>query len=423
MNQYCVQNNLTNNRGKNNHINSKINGEKETSHVNFLKNKKDVINYMKDIYMKNESIAPKTKCDIVANHSFSDNNIWVPIYKNPEFSCGQSDIYLLYKMIPGKTWDIKYAIAKNFKDEASLALESKIFNIIKKKSMDLNTNIYKKYLPEKFGKRKTKIDGVEKKFLLLEYLDGYTLSNLITNKKLNVRLVKKILFQLCEVIGFLHKIGIAHRDIKPQNIIVTGKKNNDNFFIEDTIQIKLIDFGLSYYSKKKRNCFDSVGTINYCAPEIFEETNEGYNPYKSDLWSLGIVLYSMLNFHSPYITPVENNDMFVDFLNRERYHDDDTLNSIIKKLCNSENPNNRLSCSDIKKFLEHESLDTNYLYTVNDEIKHIELDDYNNKSNLLIINDECKNIESDYYNNKNNLLIINDDNIKKPTKFKKTISN
>jgi hypothetical protein len=320
----------------------------KTNHVNFLENKNDVNSILKNIYMKNKSIAPKTKCDIVANHSFSDNNIWVPIYKNPEFSCGQSDIYLLYKMIPGKTWDIKYAVAKNFKDEDSLALESKIFNIIKKKSMLINPKIYKDYLPEKYGKRKTVIDGVEKKFLLLEYIDGSTLSNLITNKKLNVRLVKRILFQLCEVIGFLHDIGIAHRDIKPQNIIVTGEKNNDNFFIENTVQIKLIDFGLSYYSKKKRNCFDSVGTINYCAPEIFEEKSEGYNPYKTDLWSLGIVLYSMLNFHSPYITPVENNDMFLDFLNRERYHDNDILNFIIKNLCSRDNPNNRLDCSTIK---------------------------------------------------------------------------
>ena len=366
-----VADNLINNRGNNNindnfldnfiktkkNIKNNIDYEKkgkESYSVNFLEKKQDVLSMWKNIYMKNKSIAPTTKCDIIKNHNYDDNNIWVPIYKNPEFSCGQSDIYLLYKMIPSKTWDIKYAVAKNFKDEANLILESKIFNIIKKKSAELNSDIYKKYIPEKYGKRKTVIDGVEKKFLLMEYIDGSTLSNLITNKKLNVPIVKKILSQLCEVIGFLHKIGIAHRDIKPQNIIITGEKDNDNFFIENTIQVKLIDFGLSYYSKKKKRCFDSVGTINYCAPEIFEEKNEGYDPYKSDLWSLGIVLYSMLNFHSPYITPVENNDMFLDFVNRERYHDDELLNCVIKMLCNKDDPEQRISCYDINIHLKYE---------------------------------------------------------------------
>ena len=75
-----------------------------------------------------------------------------------------------------------------------------------------------------------------------------------------------------------------HRDIKPDNIIVT----NDN-------QIRLIDFGLAAVAKK-RTLTDEAGTPYYMAPEVFKHL---YGK-RSDIWSLGVILYTLLSGYLPF---------------------------------------------------------------------------------------------------------------------------
>ena len=307
--------------------------------------------YFKDILEKYDSIPQHTILKLWLSHKKRNNNIWIPLTNSPKWTGGQSEIFILYKIINDKRYNFECAIAKNFKDDDNFILENRIFNIIQKKSEKLGKDIYEKYIPKKYGTTNAFVNNQKKKFLVIEYIDGITLSKLINSKNISENMVKIIFSQLCEVIGFFHSIGLSHRDLKPQNIMVTGNKDDNGNYIENSIQIKLIDFGLSYYSKKKKRCFDSVGTINYCAPEIFSDSGEGYDSYKSDLWSLGIILYSMVNYHSPYITPVENNDMFLDFINKERYNDSDKVNYIIKSLCNI-NPDERISCENIIEILK-----------------------------------------------------------------------
>lgn len=307
--------------------------------------------YFKDILDKYDSIPQHTIVKLWLSHKKENNNIWIPLTNSPKWSGGQSEIFILYKIIKDVKYNFECAIAKNFKDDENFILENRIFNIIQKKSEKLGSNIYDKYIPKKYGTTNALVNDEKKKFLVIEYIDGITLSKLINSKKISEKMVVNIFTQLCEVISFFHSIGISHRDLKPQNIMIVGKKDSNGNYIEDNIQIKLIDFGLSYYSKKKKKCFDSVGTINYCAPEIFSDLEEGYDSYKSDLWSLGIILFSMVNFHSPYITPVENNDMFLDFISKERYCSNDKINYIIKSLCNV-NPDERISCKNIIEILK-----------------------------------------------------------------------
>lgn len=307
--------------------------------------------YLKYLLEKYTSISQYTIVKLFLSHKIENNNIWIPLTNTPKWTGGQSEIFILYKIVKDKNFSFECAIAKNFKDDDNFILENRIFNIIQKKSDKLGKDIYNRYVPKKLGTTNAIVDNKKKKFLVIEYIDGITLSKLINSKNISEELVKRIFTQLCEVIGFFHNIGLAHRDLKPQNIMITGKKDNDGKYIENTIQIKLIDFGLSYYSKKKKNCFDSVGTINYCAPEIFSDSDNGYDSYSSDLWSLGIILFSMINFHSPYITPVENNDMFLDFINKERYSENDKLNYIIKSLCDID-PDKRMSCENVIEILK-----------------------------------------------------------------------
>ena len=95
------------------------------------------------------------------------------------------------------------------------------------------------------------------------------------------------------VIAYCHNHGICHRDIKPENVLFI-EKNNDKF----ENNIKIIDFGLSVYFKggENKKMKSSVGTIYYAAPEVIDGN---YNE-KCDVWSCGILLYTLLIGNLPF---------------------------------------------------------------------------------------------------------------------------
>lgn len=97
---------------------------------------------------------------------------------------------------------------------------------------------------------------------------------------------KKIFIQLLSVLSYIHVHHfLAHRDIKLENILIDSELN-----------VKLIDFGLcdSFYCNKLRSC---VGTPGYMSPEVV--LGNDYNE-KCDVWSLGVVLYTMMTSHLPF---------------------------------------------------------------------------------------------------------------------------
>ena len=92
---------------------------------------------------------------------------------------------------------------------------------------------------------------------------------------------------------YLYKNGIIHRDIKAKNIIM-----------KDNIPI-IIDFGLSKMIPKNNLCYESYGTLEYIAPEIFE--GKGYN-HKCDVWSFGIMLHSLKYGNVPFYSDKDDDD-------------------------------------------------------------------------------------------------------------------
>lgn len=89
-----------------------------------------------------------------------------------------------------------------------------------------------------------------------------------------------LVYQLCSALSYCHSLGIAHRDFKPENVLVTN-----------TGKVKLTDFGLSHMGEQASD--HRIGTEKYLAPETFTHSGS-YNTYSADFWSLGIsILYIM----------------------------------------------------------------------------------------------------------------------------------
>ncbi len=94
--------------------------------------------------------------------------------------------------------------------------------------------------------------------------------------------------QILKALCYLHSHGLAHRDLKTENIMVSEMTRIKG---ELKIGVKLIDFGFAY-ALHGQEMTDLLGSPNYVAPEILQE-----RPYdhKCDIWSLGIVVYELFS--------------------------------------------------------------------------------------------------------------------------------
>lgn len=100
---------------------------------------------------------------------------------------------------------------------------------------------------------------------------------------------RRILRQIVEGVHFLHKINIAHLDIKPQNLLLTKPFPDGD--------VKICDFGISRILTKGVEIREIVGTPDYVAPEILQ-----FEPISlaTDMWSIGVLTYVLLTGYSPF---------------------------------------------------------------------------------------------------------------------------
>ena len=208
--------------------------------------------------------------------------------------------------------------------------EDKINNI-KKEAIILsqfnNNNIVKYY---------DSFQDEEKFYILMEYCDGKNLKNFLDEYKKNNTLIEEniiynIIKQICSGLKEIHEMKIVHRDLKP-----------DNFFMNEKTEIKIGDFGiskqLSSYTTQISNT--KAGSFYYTAPELM--ANGLFNT-KSDMWSLGCIIYELLTLNIYFLDKFQNEIKRID-ANIYNYKWQELIDSLlqtdynkradIKKVCN-----------------------------------------------------------------------------------------
>lgn len=127
-------------------------------------------------------------------------------------------------------------------------------------------------------------------YIVMEYIDGYTLKELIyKNAPLDNRLACDIAMQIAAGLENAHAHGVIHRDIKPENILLTK--------IGGKLTAKVTDFGIAKANSLENTQGDYMGSVHYFSPEQAKGENVDQ---RSDIYSLGIVIYEMVTGTIPF---------------------------------------------------------------------------------------------------------------------------
>ena len=128
-------------------------------------------------------------------------------------------------------------------------------------------------------------------YLAMEFLEGQTLDKFMeTTRPVPEKEAARIASRVCEALDYMHKKGIVHRDLKPQNIMVCSDGS-----------IRILDFGIAKSARLRRLTFTgfspTMGTPDYMAPE---QVNGRRGDHRTDIYSLGAILYEMVTGKVPF---------------------------------------------------------------------------------------------------------------------------
>lgn len=124
-------------------------------------------------------------------------------------------------------------------------------------------------------------------FMVMELVEGITLKDYIQKKvRLTSKEVISITLQVCAGIEAAHNNGIVHRDIKPQNIIISKEG-----------KVKVTDFGIAKATTSNTISTNAMGSVHYTSPE---QARGGFSDIRSDVYSLGITMFEMITGQLPF---------------------------------------------------------------------------------------------------------------------------
>ncbi|MBF0198852.1 MAG: serine/threonine protein kinase [Planctomycetes bacterium] len=136
----------------------------------------------------------------------------------------------------------------------------------------------------------TEVEG--ETVIIMEFIEGSNLREIISNKRLRQNQILPIISQILLGLQVAHAKGILHRDIKPDNVMITPDK-----------KVRILDFGLAKSSQDNymiTQSYEVMGTVRYMAPEVLQGAGHSV---QSDIYSLGILWYDMLRACHPEIAP------------------------------------------------------------------------------------------------------------------------
>ncbi|HLI79943.1 MAG TPA: serine/threonine-protein kinase, partial [Candidatus Binataceae bacterium] len=128
-------------------------------------------------------------------------------------------------------------------------------------------------------------------YIAMEYVDGISLRSIMRDfRPMAVERALNYVRQLCEALVYMHGEGVVHRDLKPENVLVTSAG-----------VLKIMDFGIALDESARRLTWSglssTIGTPDYMAPE---QVSGRRGDVRTDIYSLGIILYEMLTGELPY---------------------------------------------------------------------------------------------------------------------------
>jgi len=188
-------------------------------------------------------------------------------------------------------------------------------------------------------------------YMVIEWVDGRLLRAILNEeRRLPIERAIHFTLQICDALDAMHKHGVLHRDLKPENIMVDA-----------TDRIKLIDFGIAMKEDARRITFvemsPTLGTPDYISPE---QVKGQRGDQRSDIYSLGIMLYEMLTGEPPYTgsnpLAVMNERLLHDPepVGRKRKDVSPQLEEILKRALEREPRNRYQTASEMAWELEHQ---------------------------------------------------------------------
>jgi len=133
------------------------------------------------------------------------------------------------------------------------------------------------------------------RYLVMEFLEGIDLRRLLQERGALPRaLAVDYVIQVCSALGDAHRLNIIHRDIKPENIFIANVRDSEP-------EVKLLDFGVALFLEDAGQLTvpgRGVGSPQYLSPEQMQ--NPSGVDQRSDIWSVGLLLYELLSGSSPF---------------------------------------------------------------------------------------------------------------------------
>ena len=260
----------------NNQILSTLSSTNSTHNFYYAQSKK-LQNYIKEKYISNNNTYPQTELSyylygrLIGQGAFGKVNLGLNV-------------------LTGRVVAIK-----------SFNKKSKNYNEDNRNKILYETNLMKRLNHPSIVRILETFETPDYMLIIMEYINGGNLYSFVKKRrKLTEKTAKFLFWQIIQGIKYMHSVGIVHRDIKLENILIDLNNN-----------VKICDFGIGKIlpnnNIKEYTLHEQCGTPMYIAPEILLSTHDkGYKPFPVDMWSSGIALYIMLSGTLPF--PLENKD-------------------------------------------------------------------------------------------------------------------